>query len=121
MNLVTEARKMVNQPLKLIEIILTKHQEAILEVCADLQSENNSLKLEIAELKKDRNAFLAKELEAVATWSADGIYRYVHQLTDDQFCQKWVRGQCTGDAGGVCCDNSPVPDWSEHGFVEEKR
>ncbi len=75
----------------------------------------------IEELEKDRNAFLAKELEAVAKWSADGIYRYIHQLTDDQFCQKCVRGQCTGDAGGVCCDNSPVPDWSEHGFVEEKR
>lgn len=73
--------------------------------CDEAADTIEALRARVAELEKERNAWLAQELEAVATWSADAIHRYIHQLTDDQFCTKCVRGQCTGDKEGVCCGN----------------
>ena len=98
-----------------IKTLVAKEQEEIARLqsrvkdlefaCHGLEAASKGYQQKLVACERERNAWLAKELEAVATWSADAIHRYIHQLTDDQFCTKCVRGQCTGDKEGVCCGN----------------
>ena len=41
--IVNDAKKMIRQPLQLIEIVLLKHQEAVLEVCKEQQEKIDHL------------------------------------------------------------------------------
>ena len=44
--IVSDAKKMIRQPLQLIEIVLLKHQEAVLEVCKEQQEKIERLEVE---------------------------------------------------------------------------
>lgn len=47
------AAKMIRQPLELIEMVLLKHQEAILEVCKEQQEEITRLRAEVERLQNE--------------------------------------------------------------------
>jgi hypothetical protein len=47
------AKKMIRQPLQLIEIVLLKHQEAVLEVCKEQQEKIERLEAELEVFRRE--------------------------------------------------------------------
>ena len=66
----SDAKKLIRQPLQLIEIVLLKHQEAILEVCKEQQEKIERLE---AENKRLRDCIVSlTEQNAALIWERDG-------------------------------------------------